>query len=264
MTTVVFQKKVLDYYHQHGRDLPWRHNLSPYSIVVSELMLQQTQVNRVIPKYHEFLQRFPDTRALAQASLGDVLRIWNGLGYNRRAKYLHQAAQQITQDFNGEWPQTSNELTRLSGIGSNTAGAIMAYTSNKPITFIETNIRTVFIHHFFTDNAAVSDKEILELVSKTLPKRNVREWYWALMDYGSYLKANSGARLHQSKAYTKQSAFHGSRRQIRGQIIRLLTRQQLALKELNKQITDDRLREVLKDLQKEGLIVLKANRYNLA
>ena len=130
------------------RDMPWREDTRPYFVLVSELMLQQTQVSRVIPKFKEFIKHFPDERALASASLGDVLKQWQGLGYNRRAKYLHEAARMIVDEFGGEFPKDQKDMQRLPGVGKNTAGAIAAYSFNQPSVFVETNIRTVFIHHF--------------------------------------------------------------------------------------------------------------------
>lgn len=259
--TQTFRKVVWEYYQAQGRhDLPWRQpetdgTFDPYKILVSEIMLQQTQVGRVIPKFQEFLEKFPSFTALANAPLGEVLKSWNGLGYNRRAKFLWQAASMVMQEYDGRLPEQLDQLVKLPGVGQNTAGAILAYAYNTPVVFIETNIRTVFIHHFFSTVNEVTDKEIIALVAKTLPD-NPRGWYWALMDYGSHLKQTVGNLNQQSRQYTKQSAFHGSRRQIRGKVLRLLaeggyTRQQLA-----RDIPDDRLPDVLADLTKEGLIVL--------
>lgn len=255
---------VWDYYHDHGRyDLPWRHTTAPYHIMVSELMLQQTQVSRVIPKYHEFLQRFPAVESLAQAELGEVLRAWSGLGYNRRAKFLHQAARAIMQDFAGHFPQQASDLIKLPGIGPNTAGAILAYAYNQPVVFIETNIRTVYIHHFFHDQTDIPDKSILPLVAETLDRQQPRVWYWALMDYGTYLKQTVGNLNRRSKHYARQSAFHGSRRQIRGQIIRLLSEQPQTKNELQNHIADERLETVLAELLAEKLIHHQSKRYHL-
>jgi A/G-specific adenine glycosylase len=278
-----FQEAVRGYYHEHGRDLPWRQpeadgSFDPYKILVSELMLQQTQVSRVIPKYHEFLTLFPSLQSLAGASLGQVLTAWSGLGYNRRAKFLHQAAKMIVEEYNGQFPQTLNTLTNLPGIGKNTAGAILVYAFNQPTLFVETNIRSVYIHHFFKDRSDVSDSDILDLVRLTLPPKgkraagdadllraprdekkpqvlsHYRDWYWALMDYGSYLKASHGNLARRSKHYVKQSTFQGSKRQIRGQIVRLLTQKSYDIQELKDLIDDDRLLVVIDELVKEQLV----------
>ena len=255
MNYAAFQELIWDYYHEHGRDLPWRHaetdgSFDPYKIMVSEIMLQQTQAARVIPKYHQFLQQFPTVQDLAKAELSQVLTAWNGLGYNRRAKFLWQAAQAIGEHF----PATMEELVKLPGIGANTAGAIVAYTFNRPVVFIETNIRTVYIHHFFADGDDVHDKQLLPIVQATLDQEHPREWYWALMDYGVFIKTTVGNTARSSKHYTKQSSFVGSKRQIRGRVIRLLTGGPVSRHRLVSEIDDPRLPEVLADLEKEQLI----------
>ena len=264
-----FRHTVLDYYRVSGRSgLPWRlpeadGSFSPYKILVSEIMLQQTQVGRVIPKYLEFTSRYPDVTALANAPLGDVLRLWSGLGYNRRAKYLCLAARLIIADFNGQFPSDIASLTRLPGVGKNTAGAIIAYAYNQPAVFIETNIRTVYLHHFFAGQTSVADKTILELVRATLPESNVREWYWALMDYGSYLKQTVGNLNNLGSGYSKQSAFAGSKRQLRGQVIRLLGERYYTPSELAVLVADNRLAAVLDELVSEALITKTGGRYHL-
>lgn len=277
-----FKHTVYRYYRQHGRDLPWRRAESsrtydPYKILVSEIMLQQTQVNRVIPKYEEFLKRFPSVQGLAAASLGDVLRVWSGLGYNRRAKYLWQSARTIVALHQGKMPQTQKELVALPGIGTNTAGAILVYAFNQPTIFIETNIRTVFIHHFFPERTDVSDREVLEVLEKVLmnPKRQgyrsatregipYRDFYWALMDYGTFIKSSVGNASRQSSAYTKQGAFHGSRRQVRGAVLRELTAKPQRFEDLKRKIADSRLEEVLADLEREQIILSHNKSYRLA
>ncbi|MEJ0072891.1 MAG: A/G-specific adenine glycosylase [Candidatus Saccharibacteria bacterium] len=289
-----FLETLWEYYGAHGRhDLPWRQpepdgRFDAYKVMVSELMLQQTQVPRVMPKYAAFLERFPTVHALASADLGDVLRTWQGLGYNRRAKFLWQAAQMI--DNMSHFPDTLEELVKLPGIGHNTAGAIMAYAYDQPAVFVETNVRTVYIHHFLHDRDDVTDKEILNLLQQTifegegkeqpetlaLPKPGAmrktvglshveqpREFYWALMDYGSYLKTQVGNPNKASKHYAKQSQFQGSRRQVRGQVLRALGEQPMELAALQALITDERLESVLNDLVQEGLIRLKGSSYSL-
>jgi len=259
----VFRETLWDYYRAHGRhDLPWRQTEDPYAVMVSELMLQQTQVPRVLPKYHEFLEQFPTVHALAVSDLGVVLRAWQGLGYNRRAKFLWQAARRIVDDCN-HFPDTSAGLVALPGIGPNTAGAILAYAFNQPIVFIETNVRTVYIHHFFADRTDISDREILNLVEQTLDRENPREFYWALMDYGTHLKATVGNANKASKHYVKQSRFHGSRRQIRGAVIRELGAQPHTAVSLRTLITDDRLQGVLDDLVREDMVYLRDGKYHL-
>lgn len=218
---IKFQNYIWRFFAHSGRtDLPWRQNYDPYRILVSEIMLQQTQVDRVIPKYLAFLERFPTVESLAEASVADVIRQWQGLGYNRRGLNLQKAAQQIVAEFKGEVPSTTADLISLAGIGPYTAAAIQAFAFNQPSVVIETNIRTVFLFHFFHGAYSVEDKELLALIETTLPRENPRKWYSALMDYGAYLKKNVPNPTRQSKTYAKQSKFEGSNRQLRGSILR--------------------------------------------
>jgi len=252
---VEFPAVVWRYYEQSGRSLPWRQaeadgTFDAYKILVSEIMLQQTQVSRVIPKYEDFLRHYPTAKALRQAGLAEVLRLWSGLGYNRRAKYVYEAVQQLPTDK----PWHYEGLVVCKGIGPNTAAAVCVYAYNQPLAFIETNIRTVFIHHFFADEDMVDDKALLPLVEKYMDPQNPREWYWALMDYGSYLKSAIGNKSRQSKQYVRQSPLEGSRRHVRGQVIRLLTKRSYSEADLRNLIIDDRLPEVLGMLTQEGLI----------
>lgn len=254
----LFRETVWDYYRNHGRDLPWREpetdgHFDPYKIMVSEVMLQQTQVQRVIPKYQEFLRQFPDIQALSRAPLAAVLMVWSGLGYNRRAKFLHQTAKQIMSE-GATFPTTLNMLTSLPGIGINTASAILVYAYNQPNVFIETNIRTVFIHHFCADQAGVDDKQLLPLVEQSLDHKSPRLWYWALMDYGSHLKATIGNLSRASKHYAKQSTFQGSVRQVRGAVLRSLATRPASRSTLQDQLKDVRVVAILEALEKEGLI----------
>lgn len=264
-----FQNIVWEYYDAHGRhELPWRRSqpddsFDPYKIVVSELMLQQTQVSRVIPKFEAFIDRFPTFTALAEAPLSDVLVLWSGLGYNRRAKFLWQLAQRVVSDFAGALPYERSELVSLPGIGPNTAGAVRAYAYNQPDIFIETNVRTVLFHHFFADQTGISDKALIPILEQILPKDNAREWYWALMDYGTFLKQTVGNLSRASTSYAKQSTFHGSRRQIRGQVLKLLTAGPMALSVLRGHIVDERLEAVLRDLVTEQFIEQTGTQYRL-
>lgn len=233
------------------RDMPWREDTRPYYVLVSELMLQQTQVDRVIPKFQQFIATFPDQKVLGSASLADVLKIWQGLGYNRRAKFLHEAARAICSKF----PDSYEELVKLPGVGKNTAGAILAYSFNQPNIFIETNIRTVYIHHFFADNFEVSDREIIEKLEQTLDHEHPREFYWALMDYGSYLKKNGIKNTNQSKHYKKQAPLKGSVREVRGRILTELSRRDMSSAHLRKALdADERFQKALDGLLGDGLI----------
>lgn len=267
MTSDSFIQVLSQFYTDFGRhDMLWRQaepdgSFDAYKILVSELMLQQTGVARVTPKYCAFLDSFPTVQELAKAPLGDVLKLWSGLGYNRRAKYLWQAAQMIASEYNGMFPRTSAELLRLPGVGPSSAGAIMAYAFNQPVVYVETNIRTVIIHHFFRGGTGVSDASILGVLEDVLHASASgegalppREFYWAMMDYGAFLKQTVGNLNHASTSYAKQSSFHGSRRQLRGQVIRMLTVRPYSTSELVQSLPDARLMSVLADLTAEALI----------
>jgi A/G-specific adenine glycosylase len=229
-------------------------------------MLQQTQVDRVIPKYKEFLKAFPTMRALAKASLGAVLGHWQGLGYNRRAKMLHECAKAIVRDYGGKLPKDEAKLRALPGIGPYTARAVLAFAFGIAEPLIETNVRTVYIHHFFKDETDVTDAMLLPYIERTLPQDNPRAWYYALMDYGSYLKRTVGNNITKSKHYTKQSTFKGSDRQIRGVIIReLTTPHTLSYKKLLVSVPFDELRVAaqLERLIEEGMVVKVKQSYSL-
>lgn len=245
-----FQEFIFWWYSLHGRThLPWRKNYSPYDVLVSELMLQQTQVERVIPKYEAFMWQFPNVETLAAAPLKDVLIAWQGLGYNRRAKFLHQTAQAVHSA--GKFPDTYEKLLELPGVGPYTASAISAFSYNLPVNVIETNIRAVFIHHFFADQQDISDKQLAPLIEKSIPTGQARIWYSALMDYGSVLKKLLPNPTRKSKTYKKQSTFVGSVRQTRGEILKVLAEQdslsksklfeKLKTKQENHQIALDQL-----------------------
>lgn len=259
----LFRETVWDYYRSNARPMPWRDSPTPYFVLVSELMLQQTQVSRVLPKFQEFIELFPDFPTLARAPLSQVLTAWSGLGYNRRAKFLHQTAIQVMQQHGGQLPATKDALVKLPGIGPNTAGAILAYAYNQPVVFVETNIRTVYFYHFFATAQQVPDSEIIELLTQTIDPENPREWYWALMDYGTHLKVTQGNNVSQSKHYTRQSKFVGSHREIRGKILRLLIVKPFKTADLLRILSDERAGQALKELQLEGLITEAAGELRL-
>ncbi len=264
MTFETFQETVWEQGRKLYRPMPWRDDTRPYYVLVSELMLQQTQVARVVPKFLEFVAAFPDEQALAKAQLGDVLRKWQGLGYNRRAKYLHKAAKKLVNDFGGVWPEDRESLMSLPGVGPNTAGAILAYAFDQPVVFIETNIRTVYFHHFFEDVDSVSDAELTVLVEQTLDHEHPREWYWALMDYGAWLKSQGVRNVRQSKHHTPQSKFEGSVRQVRGAILRTLANGPRSLSELKREVgADERFPLALSQLQNESLVIVHNQKYEL-
>ncbi len=263
-----FQNFIQRWYITYGRhELPWRKTSDPYHILVSELMLQQTQVERVIPKYLAFIARFPTTKVLAAVPLSEVLILWQGLGYNRRAKYLHQCAKAVEEKHNGQFPQTEAELIELPGIGPYTASAVCAFAYSQPVVLIETNVRTVFLYHFFASQSEVADKEVLKLVAESVDIEHPREWYWALMDYGSYLKKILPNPSRKSKQYSKQSKFSGSLRQVRGEIIRLLSKQdhQRIIELIGQlQSNPDHFQAALEQLVQEKLIVEDSGTLHLA
>lgn len=244
--------------------MPWRVNTEPYFVLVSELMLQQTQVDRVIPKFHLFMMAFPTIRSLAAAPLAEVLIVWSGLGYNRRAKFLHETARKVVADFGGVIPDTFDGLVQLPGVGPNTAGAILAYSFNQPVAFVETNIRTVYFYHLFKQDALISDTKLKEKVTETVDREHPRQWYWALMDYGAYLKKHGAGQIDRSKHYKKQAPLRGSVREVRGLILKALSGEDLTLRELTDKLPkDERFEKALTDLKKEGLIKQTGRRLHL-
>jgi len=262
-----FQQLVLSYYKEHGRDLAWRHTSDPYQILVSEIMLQQTQVERVAVKFPEFIRAFPDFAALASASLEDILSVWQGMGYNRRAISLQKCAERVIREYHGRFPADIDTLATFPGIGRATASSIGAFAFSMPVVFIETNIRRVFIHFFFPHSPTVSDAEILPLVEQTLYRPDPRTWYWALMDLGSALKKTVINPNRRSAHYTKQSPFEGSDRKIRGIILKiLLTEHSLEEDELMVRLHEDsyRVARILRTLESEGFIQRKEDGYQLA
>lgn len=218
-----FRRLVRAHYRRFGRRLPWRRTRDPYRILVSEFMLQQTQVDRVIPKFLAFVERFPRVQVLARAPQREVLRAWQGLGYNRRALMVHRAAKEIVLRHGGRVPRTEEELVALPGIGAYTAHAIRAFAFNIPGACIETNIRAVFIHHFFPRSTQVRDAVLLPLIEQTLDRKDPRTWYSALMDYGSALKRQGENPARRSAHHGTQAPFRGSQREMRGRILRILT-----------------------------------------
>jgi len=252
-----FQDLVRDHYHRAGRSFPWRETADPYRIMVSELMLQQTQTSRVVEKYVRFVDTLPDVFTLADAPVSEVLSLWQGLGYNRRALYLKSAAAVIVHDFGGTIPKDEKSLLSLPGVGPATAGAIRAFAYGEPAVFIETNIRAVFIHHFFEKRDAVSDREVLPLVEATLDRKNPRTWYWGLMDYGVHLKEAAGNPARRSAHHAIQSPFRGSDREIRGAVLALLVKQETVTKgDVLARFPGEteRVGRIVADLQREGFL----------
>lgn len=231
-----FQTKIWNYYEVNGRNFVWRQKITPYFVVVSEIMLQQTQTKRVAEKFPEFIKLFPNFTALSKASPAQIISAWQGLGYNRRALFLHRLAKIVVHEYHGRLPHNPEELIKLPGIGKNTAGSIAAFAFNAPTVFIETNIRSVYLHEFFPTQTEVSDTDLLPFIQASVSKQNPREWYYALMDYGVALKKEYGNPSRASKHHHKQSTFKGSERAVRGEILRLLSKKPLSLLELKQHI----------------------------
>ena len=261
-----FRKKIYTYYRKHGRDLPWRKTRNPYHILVSEIMLQQTQVERVIGKYNEFINAFPDFRSLARASLRNLLTVWQGMGYNRRALALRSLAQTLMNEHYGKLPSDPENLIALPGIGKYTAGAVAAFAFNQPVLFIDTNIRRVFIHTFLHDRENIKDEDILPLIKQTIDASDPRTWYNALMDYGAMLKREHANANRRSAHYQRQSPFENSNRQIRGRILKVLveesplTRSQIVKKS---GMDRERVNQNLAELTDEGFIRKQGNFFAL-
>ena len=263
-----FRRLIYSFYKKAGRSFPWRENIDPWGILVSELMLQQTQTERVVPYWERWMAKWPTPAALGRASLEDVLREWSGLGYNRRGRYLRECAVIIDRDYNGNVPRVPEELVKLPGIGPYTAGAIACFAYNYPSVFIETNIRSVMLHFFFQGKDGVSDSEILPLLGKTLDKKNPRKWYWALMDYGAEIKKTTTNPNRRSSLYIRQSAFAGSLRQIRGSIVRaLVSRGSLAAEELRAlldvSVKEEDFYKALNALDKESMVAEEEGKYRI-
>jgi len=257
-----FQNIIRAFYKKNGRALPWRNTDDPYKILISEIMLQQTQVSRVLQKYEEFLKAFPTVKDLAKAPIKDVFSLWQGMGYNRRALYLKKTAEEILSRYNGKTPSDPSILLTFPGIGKTTAASVVTFSYNVPTVFIETNIRRVFIHFFFADKLNVHDKDIFPLIEKTLDRKNPREWYYALMDYGNFLAKKENAN-HRSAHYKKASPFKDSNREIRGTLLRTLVDKTYTFAQLQKEIpfAEERIIENINTLVREGFIKEQNGKY---
>ncbi|WP_343089249.1 A/G-specific adenine glycosylase [Methanocalculus natronophilus] len=262
----LFQDLILYYYRHFGRDLPWRHTADPYHILVSEIMLQQTQVERVVPKYTAFLEAFPSIDALAAAPLPDLLMVWSGLGYNRRAISLQTTAVMLRDEYNGIIPADPEELRRLPGIGKATAAAICAYAFNMPVVYIETNIRQLIIHYFFQGADDIPDTALVPVLEKALYRDAPRDFYSGMMDYGTDLRKRRKNQNTRSRHYHRQAPFAGSDREIRGEILRLLLKQKEMPGDLlftSCNADPVRVQRIVCDLEKEGFVRLDAGVYTI-
>lgn len=262
-----FRSKIYAYFKKSGRQFPWRaKTVTPYEILVSEIMLQQTQTDRVTPKYQAFITAFPNIEKLAQAPQKSVLTLWSGLGYNRRALFLIRCAQVIVEKYQGQLPTDLLTLKSLPGVGPYTASAVAAFAFNYPTVVLETNIRTVFIHEFFADQTSIQDTLLIPLIEETLDTKNPRQWYWALMDYGAMLKKEFPNPNRRSAHYSKQSPFNGSNRQVRGMILKMLLKSPLSLEVLGESIPRDKAiaEKIITDLIREGFVKKTRGKLQLA
>lgn len=217
-----FRARVWEQGRSHHRDLPWRYIDDPYAVLVSEVMLQQTQVKRVLDYWPRFLALFPTIDALASAGTSDVLEQWQGLGYNRRALALKRCADICAAEHGGRLPETVDDLVKLPGIGPATAAGVVAFAFDRPALYLETNVRTVFLHELFPGEECVKDAALMPLIELACPADGVRDWYYALLDYGAHLKATLPNPSRRSAHHTRQSAFEGSRRQKRAELVRIV------------------------------------------
>ncbi|WP_096348878.1 winged helix-turn-helix transcriptional regulator [Marispirochaeta aestuarii] len=262
-----FRQEVRKFYAAEGRSFPWRRNTSPYSVFVSEVMLQQTQVCRVEPKYLRWMREVPDFPSLAGLSTEGLLGLWQGLGYNRRALALRESALKVIKEHDGILPDDPERLRGFPGIGPATAASICAFAFNCPVVFIETNIRRVFIHFFFPEREApVSDRDILPLVEASLHRESPRDWYNALMDLGTLLKSRIPNPNRRSRHYTRQARFEGSNREARGAILKALQKAPLqSAGELSENTGIDyrRIMRAAEELEKEGFLSAENGMFRL-
>jgi A/G-specific adenine glycosylase len=257
----------MNYYGASGRKtLPWRINTAPWPVLISEFMLQQTQIERVIPYWERWTSLWPRPADLAEAPLADALREWSGLGYNRRGRFLWECARHIASEYGGVVPDTPKKLVALPGVGTYTAGAVACFAYNYPAVFIETNIRAVLIHFFFSDRERVHDTELTSILEESMQnENNPRHWYWALMDYGATLKKVAPNPNRRSAHYTRQSRFEGSFRQRRGVILRSLVTEGPATAESLAErtgIEPENLYNALAALEKDFMIVSDSGMYS--
>ena len=214
-----FQRLILEWGRDNRRDMLWRNTRDPYKILVSEVMLQQTQVSRVLPKYEEFLCEFPTLKALADSSQASLLRTWQGLGYWNRALRLRDAARVIVNEFDGKFPRDPASLMQLPGVGPYTAGAVACFAFGSTEPFLDTNIRRVYLFFFFPGEDDVPDSRIMEIASRAVWTEDPREWGYALFDYGA-TELRDRKINRRSRHYARQPAFEGSFRSFRTQALR--------------------------------------------
>ena len=261
---VAFQKKVMNWWAENARDLPWRRDPSPYNVLVSEIMLQQTQVSRVVLKFDEFMKEFQTIESLAKTNIKHLLKVWSGLGYNRRAIWLKEAAKQIVE--RGEFPQSVKELQELKGIGPYTSRSVLIFAFNKDLAAVDTNIRRILIASGFADET-MSDRQLQPIAETVLLRGRSRDWHNALMDYGSLVLTSSKTNI---SPVTKQSCYEGSSRQVRGAVIRALTASdEIELENLmgllDCEANETELIKIINKLVSDGMVeIVSDQRYRIA
>lgn len=262
---IAFQEKVLSFYKENKRDLPWRRTTDPYAILVSEVMLQQTQVDRVVSYYQEWLRQWPTIQDLANAERADVLQRWMGLGYNNRAVNLHKASQFIVERFDGGVKNALGSGMKIPGIGPYTEKAVKIFAFNENLATVDTNIRRILIHEF-SPQETLSDADVHSLAEQCLPKGQSRDWHNALMDYGSLVLTSKKTGISPK---TAQSTFEGSDRQYRAKILRHLLAHQREtftidrLQEILSFPERRRLQTILEGMIKDDLLLCENERYSL-
>ena len=254
------------------RDLPWRDTHDPYAILLSEVMLQQTQVSRVMGRWEQWLETFPTIADLASALLPPVLELWQGMGYNRRALNLKRCAEEVVAMHDGVVPSDKKALLALPGIGPSTSAGVRIFAFRQPDMYLETNVRAVFIHELFPGRESVADKELVSLVEATCPQdARVRAWYYALLDYGAHLKKTMPNPTRRSKHYTRQSKFEGSHRQKRAYLLRRVIDDALSTEDRARDLAQserasgrqepsvEEVRAILDELEREGFVMRRGD-----
>ena len=259
-TIEAFQNKILNWYQQNKRDLPWRNTTNPYFIHVSEIMLQQTQVERVKKYYETFLNKYPNLETLAEAQTPELLATWQGLGFNNRVLRLREATKQILQNYKGRYPQQLKQLTSLPGVGEYTASAILAFAFNIEAPVVDTNIRRVLIYELNLDEN-ISIKKLQEIALQITPKGKARQWNNALMDYSSLITTASKTQI---KSQGTQGKFEGSTRQVRSTIVKeLLKNNSITKQSIKEQFPQHNIEKILNSLEKDNIIKTQNRRIYL-
>jgi len=237
------------------RNFLWREDPRPYFIFLSEIMLQQTQAERVVPFFYKFIEKFTSILDLADANFEVVVNCWNGLGYNRRAKYLHGAAKIFAKIYDGVIPKEYSLLCKIPGIGRYTAAAILVFGYDLPFPFLETNVRTLFLNEFFSDSEdLVSEAEFMKCAEIVFDYSSPRRWGYALMDLGHWYKNNGFGKNRLVKSYRQQSIFKGSFRQKRGEVVRkLLSDRALTIQKIEEIFGKDDAKKLVMELSKDGI-----------